>query len=214
MQIRFLPPSSRTQLCLPCSPIDRLIVEASPINTTEAGPWGRELNHQLISAQLVPKAHFRHLIAERDGLRCRLTRDSSRPSLVVAVHQTAWTQSNIVLHSNSASYRNSFTHLRFRPSALTESGQKKHPFKQSLGAFCKRTVESPVLYVIQCPSNNKAHDKFSAKKKFVSLRLFSFIRGGLPNHISLCLNSSKLQRQVQCSNAVTYLPNYLELSTL
>lgn len=110
-------------------------------------------------------------------------------------------KATFVPHSNSASCRNFFTHLRFIPSAFIGSGYKKHPFKQSLRAFCKRTVKSTVHYVIQCPLNKKAHDKFSAKKKFVSL-LSSFIRE-LYNHIAFCLNSPKLQRQMQYSNAVT-----------
>lgn len=64
------------------------------------------------------------------------------------------------------------SHLRFMPSVFLGSGYKKHPCKQSLRAFCKRTVESTVHYVIQCPLNKKAHAKFSAKKKFVSFVCF------------------------------------------
>jgi hypothetical protein len=107
-----------------------------------------------------------------------------------------------VPRGNSVPYRNSFTHLRFTPSAFREGGYKKHPFEQSFRAFCRKE-QSKALSIIssEAPEMKKACDKFSAKKKFVSLKefMFSFLRGQLYNDIAFCLNPSKLQKEIQCS---------------
>lgn len=50
----------------------------------------------------------------------------------------------------------------------------------------------------------KKHVIYSVPRKSLFLfYLFSLIRRGLHKHISFCLNSPKLQRQIQCSNAIT-----------
>lgn len=62
MQVRFLALHGRDQLCL------LLLCCEKPLQLTpqRSGTLGRELNHKLISIQLLPKAHLRHLIAERE----------------------------------------------------------------------------------------------------------------------------------------------------
>lgn len=135
-----------------------------------------ELNRELRSIQLLPKAHLRHLMAERGGLiRSHLP---FLPILYTVSHILNWINTKQHLSSTGTQlfYRNSFTHLRFIPLAFVETEYEKRSFKQSLRAFCKRTVKSTVHYVIQCPLNKKKHMiKFSAKKKFVSLKGLVFL---------------------------------------
>lgn len=145
MQIR-LSSLKRTQPCF--LPSLQNLLQLTP---QKSDTPGRELNHELISIQLLPKAHLRHLIAGRDGLICRLTSHSARLSKFSPSTRLVQHKATFVPYSNSASYRNSFTHLRFMPTAFIESGSKKHPFKQSRRGFCKTAAESTVHYVIQCP---------------------------------------------------------------